>query len=206
MDNPVEKYFTSLSHDKKDKLRSLEAIYSGWNSRINLVSRKDMDNFVLHHVIHSLSISNIIKFRPGTRILDAGTGGGLPGIPLAIVFPDVSFTLVDSIRKKVNVVEDIRETLDLQNVKALWSRIEDIKDKFDFVISRAAAPFPDLVKWTRKLICGPSMNKLPNGLIALKGGNLEEELINFPQCQVFNIRYFLDEEYFGGKKIVYMEV
>lgn len=206
MDNPVEKYFTSLSNDKKDKLSSLESIYSDWNSRINLVSRKDMDDFVLHHVIHSLSISRIIKFRPGTRILDAGTGGGFPGIPLAVVFPDTSFTLVDSIRKKVNAVEDIRQKLDLQNVKTMWSRIEDIKDSFDFILSRAVAPFPDLLKWTRKLIKRQSNNKLPNGIIALKGGTLEEELINYPQCQVFNIRDFFNEEYFREKKIIYMEV
>lgn len=206
MDNPVEKYFTSLSNDKKDKLSSLESIYSDWNSRINLVSRKDMDDFVLHHVIHSLSISRIIKFRPGTRILDAGTGGGFPGIPLAVVFPDTSFTLVDSIRKKVNAVEDIRQKLDLQNVKTMWSRIEDIKDSFDFILSRAVAPFPDLLKWTRKLIKRQSNNKLPNGIIALKGGTLEEELINYPQCQVFNIRDFFNEEYFREKRIIYMEV
>jgi len=206
VDNPVEKYFTSLSNDKKDKLSSLESIYSDWNSRINLVSRKDMDDFVLHHVIHSLSISRIIKFRPGTRILDAGTGGGFPGIPLAVVFPDTSFTLVDSIRKKVNAVEDIRQKLDLQNVKTMWSRIEDIKDSFDFILSRAVAPFPDLLKWTRKLIKRQSNNKLPNGIIALKGGTLEEELINYPQCQVFNIRDFFNEEYFREKKIIYMEV
>jgi len=206
VDNPVEKYFTSLSNDKKDKLSSLESIYSDWNSRINLVSRKDMDDFVLHHVIHSLSISRIIKFRPGTRILDAGTGGGFPGIPLAVVFPDTSFTLVDSIRKKVNAVEDIRQKLDLQNVKTMWSRIEDIKDSFDFILSRAVAPFPDLLKWTRKLIKRQSNNKLPNGIIALKGGTLEEELINYPQCQVFNIRDFFNEEYFREKRIIYMEV
>ncbi|MDT8401834.1 MAG: 16S rRNA (guanine(527)-N(7))-methyltransferase RsmG [Bacteroidales bacterium] len=206
MNTSIEKYFASLYPAGKDRLYRLEAIYADWNTKINLVSRRDIDRFLLHHVIHSLSISRIIEFMPGTKILDAGTGGGLPGIPLAIIFPEASFTLVDSVRKKINAVEDIRARLKLQNVEALWSRIEDIKDKFDFVISRAVAPFPDLAGWSGKLIHRQSFNSLPNGIIALKGGDLSGELGNHPACRIYNICDFFDEEYFREKKIVYMPV
>ncbi|MEA1887548.1 MAG: 16S rRNA (guanine(527)-N(7))-methyltransferase RsmG [Bacteroidota bacterium] len=204
MDNHVSKYLSDLPKSTKDKLNCLEKLYAEWNKKINLVSRKDMDNFILHHVIHSLSIVKIISFSKGTRILDAGTGGGLPGIPLAIVFPGCYFTLADSVRKKIHAANDIIEKLDLNNVEAVWSRIENIKEKYDFVVARAVAPLPDLVKWTESLIHKRSINELPNGLISLKGGELSEELKNYPECRIYRLNEFYEEEYFREKKIVYM--
>jgi 16S rRNA (guanine527-N7)-methyltransferase len=206
VDNPVNKYFNSLPDTTKEKLHQLEALYSLWNDRINLVSRKDMDSFALHHVVHSLSILKIIRFEPGTRILDAGTGGGFPGIPLAIAFPECSFTLVDSIRKKITAVSNVRDTLVLNNVETVWARIENTKEKYHFVITRAVAPFPKIIKWTAGLIKKTSINKLPNGILALKGGSLTEELKNYPECRIYNLGDFFDEEYFEEKKIVYMAV
>lgn len=206
MDNPITKYFNTLPGTKKDKLNRLETLYAYWNNKINLVSRKDMDYFVLHHVIHSLSIVRMIRFSPGTRILDAGTGGGFPGIPLAVVFPECLFTLVDSVRKKVTAVNDISESLNLNNVEAVWTRIENIKDKYDFVVTRAVAPFPNLVKWTGNLIRKQSFNNLANGIITLKGGDLGDELKNYPECRIYELKDFFDEEYFREKKIVYLPV
>jgi len=206
VDNPINKYFNTLPEAKKVMLYQLEKLYSYWNEKCNLVSRRDMKFFVLHHVIHSLSITKVIRFVPGTRILDAGTGGGFPGIPLAAVCPECSFTLADSTRKKITAVSDIIEKLGINNAKAVWTRVENINEKFDFIVSRAVAPFPVLVKWTVKRINESSGNKLPNGLIVLKGGNLSEELKNYPQCRIYNLREFFDEEYFAEKKIVYMAV
>lgn len=204
MDKLVSKYFSSLSISQNEKLNRLKEVYSSWNSKINLVSRKDMDNFILHHVIHSLSISMITGFKPGTRILDAGTGGGLPGIPLAIAFPEVSFTLVDSIRKKINAVHDMAQTLELENVNTIWSRIEEVNGTFDFVISRAVAPMPKLVEWAAEKLDNHSINILDNGIIALKGGRLSDELKDYPECKIYLLSDFFDEEYFSEKKIVYL--
>lgn len=204
MDNYLSKYFHDLPVTSIDKLNCLKKLYAEWNKKINLVSRKDMDNFFLHHVLHSLSIVKIISFNRGTRILDAGTGGGLPGIPLAIVFPDCYFTLADSVRKKITAVNDIISKLDLNNAEAIWSRIENIKEKYDFAVARAVAPLPDLVKWTESLIRKKSLNELPNGLISLKGGELSGELKNYPKCRIYKLNDFFKEEYFREKKIVYI--
>ena len=206
MKDPVSKYFNSLPQAQKDKLYRLEQLYKSWNNKINLVSRKDIDNFVLHHVIHALRISLITGFSPGTKILDAGTGGGFPGVPLAVIFPGLSFTLADSVGKKINALEDIREKTALHNVEAVWTRVEDINDRYDFVVSRAVAPFPELVKWTGSKILRKSRNSLPNGIIALKGGDLSKELAGFSNYKIWELKDYFEEEYFKEKKIVYMPI
>ncbi len=185
-------------------LESLNRLYSDWNTRLNLISRKDMDNFTLHHIIHSLAISRFISFKAGTNVLDAGTGGGFPGIPLAIVFPECNFILADSVRKKINAVDDIKNRLGLVNVSTAWNRIEDMPGEVDFVVSRAVAPFEALFKWTSGKISRQSFNNMPNGLIILKGGDLKDELIKFPRCIILNLNEYFEEEYFSEKKIVYM--
>lgn len=206
MNDPVLKYFGELPPSQKDKLKHLEVLYKEWNARVNLVSRKDMDNFVLHHIIHSLSIYKLTSFMPGTMILDAGTGGGLPGIPMSIVFPGCSFTLADSVKKKINIVNEIKQELKLDNIEARWTRVEDMQESFDFVISRAVTAFPLLVKWTRRMVRQPSVNELPNGIIALKGGDLSDELAGFKKYRVWRLEDYFDEEYFSEKKIVYLPV
>ena len=206
MSDLISKYFSSLPAEHLHKLDKLEELYAYWNRRINLISRKDMDSFVLHHVIHSLSVGQIIRFKKNTVILDAGTGGGFPGIPLAIVFPECKFVLVDSIKKKIQVVENIADSLGLKNISTKWSRVEHLNIHVDFVVSRAVAPFPDLYKWTSVLIHNKSFNDLPNGIIALKGGDLSEELKDFPSSRIYNLRDYFEEKYFGEKKIVYLEL
>lgn len=201
-----EKYFPSLSGDQKSKLEQIQSIYQEWNEKINLISRKEIHLLVERHVLHSLAIAKFISFNEGTKILDAGTGGGFPGIPLAIVFPLCHFHLVDSIGKKIMVVKDVIERLDLKNVTAEKIRVEDVKDKFDFIVSRAVAPFPELVNWTKGKISKKNINALPNGFIFLKGGDLREELRKFPQAQVFKLRDFFVEDFFESKKLVYMPV
>ncbi|MFO7754371.1 MAG: 16S rRNA (guanine(527)-N(7))-methyltransferase RsmG [Bacteroidales bacterium] len=206
MNDPVSKYFSTLPPSQQDKLKRLEVLYKEWNTRVNLVSRKDIDNFVLHHIIHSLSVYRLIRFNPGTRILDAGTGGGLPGIPLAIVFPECSFTLADSVRKKINIVKEIKQELRIDNIEARWTRLEDMQESYDFVISRAVTAFPELLRWTGKLVRRTSFNELPNGIIALKGGDLSGELAGFKNHRIWKLEDYFDEEYFREKKIVYLPV
>jgi 16S rRNA (guanine527-N7)-methyltransferase len=201
----IFRYFPALSDIQKDRLSHLKEIYDRWNSMINVISRKDMDNFHVHHVLHSLSIAKIITFRPGTRILDAGTGGGFPGIPLAILFPDSEFTLLDSIEKKIKVVSTVAEELGLENVVPVRKRLEEEKDKFDFVVSRAVTAFPGFVSLCSKNIRKRTTNSLENGIIYLKGGDLNEELSLFRErIKVWQIGEFFSESFFETKVIVYL--
>jgi 16S rRNA (guanine527-N7)-methyltransferase len=201
----VFRYFPLLSDNQKDKLSKLKLVYDRWNSMINVISRKDMDNFYLHHVLHSLSIGKIIAFLPGTRILDVGTGGGFPGIPLAILFPDSEFTLLDSIEKKIKVVSAVAEELEIKNVIPVRRRVEDEKNKYHFVVSRAVTEFRAFVSMTSKNIDSAGTNNLRNGIIYLKGGDLTEELSPFKnRVTVMNISSFFDDPFFETKKIVYL--
>jgi 16S rRNA (guanine527-N7)-methyltransferase len=198
-------YFPLLSANQKDKLSQLKQIYDRWNSMINVISRKDMDNFQVHHVLHSLAIGKIISFLPGTRILDVGTGGGFPGIPLAILFPECEFTLLDSIEKKIKVVSAVAEELELDNVIPVRKRAEDEKTKYHFVVSRAVTEFQGFVKLTEKNIEKTGKNSLRNGIIYLKGGELAEELAPFKsRVTIWNISDFFMEPFFETKKIVYL--
>lgn len=197
----LEKYF-KLSEEQKKRFELLETAFKEWNEKINLVSRKDMENFMEHHVLHSLSIARFIQFKKDAYVMDLGTGGGLPGLPLAILFPETNFLLVDSINKKLNAINDICLQLNLNNVKTLHSRAEDIKDKFDFVVTRAVAPMPDLIRWTRNKFKQVSVHSMPNGIIALKGGNLNDELKGL-KVEKTPLKNYYKESFFEEKYIVY---
>ena len=207
MSECIFKYFPLLSHDQREKLSELKEIYDRWNSMINVISRKDMNNFYVHHVLHSLSIAKVIDFVPGTTILDVGTGGGFPGIPLAILFPDSEFTLLDSIEKKIKVVRAVSDELGLKNVIPVRKRIEDEPGKFQFIVSRAVTSFPDFVKLTAKNLSRNGTNKLENGIFYLKGGDLTDELSQFRNStKVWLIKDIFNESFFETKVIVYLPV
>jgi 16S rRNA (guanine527-N7)-methyltransferase len=201
----VLRYFPDLSAIQKEKLLALRDIYTTWNGRINVISRRDMDNFMVHHLLHSLSIAKIISFTPGTAIMDVGTGGGFPGIPLAILFPESEFTLLDSIEKKIRVVTAVAEELRLENVIPVRKRVEEEKNKFHFVISRAVTDFRAFARLTLKNIAGESFNTLGNGIIYLKGGGIEPEAAAFGRrLAVWEISDFFAEPFFETKKILYL--
>ncbi len=201
----ILKYFPHLTPRQTEQFAALDGLYRDWNAKINVISRKDIDNLYLHHVLHSLAIARAISFKPGTRILDFGTGGGFPGIPLAILFPECSFRLIDGTGKKIKVATEVAQAIGLQNVEALHRRGEEEKDRFDFVVSRAVMPLPDLVKIVRKNILRQSHNALPNGLIVLKGGNLTDELKPFGKLvEVTPITTLFQEEWFDDKQVVYL--
>jgi 16S rRNA (guanine527-N7)-methyltransferase len=203
----IQKYFTGLSETQTSRFAQLEPLYEEWNERINVISRKDIGSLYEKHVLHSLAIAKVIRFTPGTRILDVGTGGGFPGIPLAILFPEVKFHLVDSIGKKIKVVKAVAEALQLDNVVADQVRAEELKEKYDFVVSRAVTSLPEFLKWIRKNISAIPKNALPNGVLYLKGGDLTDELKPFgKRTVVYNLSDFFIEEFFETKKLVYLSL
>jgi 16S rRNA (guanine527-N7)-methyltransferase len=203
----ISKYFPDLTTEQRDKFRQLEGLYLEWNSKINVISRKDMEHFYERHVLHSLGIAKVIQFTPGAYVLDVGTGGGFPGIPLAIVFPETNFLLVDSIGKKIKVVEEVAHTAGITNVEAIKARAEEVKGKFDFVVSRAVTTLPDFIKWIENKIKKESRNTMKNGILYLKGGDLEAELAPVQnKCQVFNLSDYFEEEFFETKKVVHVSI
>lgn len=200
----ISDYFT-LTETQAQQFAALEVLYPEWNSKINLISRKDIENLVEHHLLHSLGIAKFIQFQPGTSILDVGTGGGFPGIPLAIMYPECQFTLIDSIGKKIRVAEDIAKQIGLTNVECIQERAEEEKRQFDFIVSRAVMPLPDLVKLVRKNIHHKQKNAMPNGLIVLKGGNLQSEIHPFRNIvEVTNLQSYFASEWFESKQLIYL--
>ena len=201
------KYFPDLTEEQRKQFAALYELYIDWNSKINVISRKDIENLYEHHVLHSLGIARVIRFRPGSKVMDLGTGGGFPGIPLAILFPDTKFHLVDSIGKKVRVATEVANAIGLKNVTFRHARAEEEKQTFDFVVSRAVMPLTELVKIVRKNISKEQKNAYPNGLICLKGGELEHETMPLKnQTLIYNLQDYFKEEYFVTKKVVYVTI
>lgn len=200
----ILKYFPDLTEDQIDKFSKLKALYQDWNLKINVVSRKDIDELYLRHVLHSLAIAKIIQFKDGAKLMDVGTGGGFPGIPLAILFPECQFHLVDSINKKLNVVREVVAGCDLQNVKVTHTRVEEIKETYDFIISRAVAAMPTFVHWVKGRIAKDNNHELRNGILYLKGGDLTEELKDYRTTTIYNIPDFFEEAFFETKKVVHL--
>lgn len=203
--NIVYKYFTQLTDAQQKQIDQLDELYRDWNAKINVISRKDIDSLYLHHVLHSMALSKILRFKPGTRILDFGTGGGFPGIPLAILFPECRFRLIDGTGKKIKVAQAVADAIGLKNVEAIHRRGEEEKDKFDFIVSRAVMPLPDLVKIVRKNIAREQHNALANGLLVLKGGDLKEEIRPFKNIvELTPLSDYFEEEWFQEKYAIYL--
>jgi 16S rRNA (guanine527-N7)-methyltransferase len=197
-------YFPNLSDVQKQQFQKLGQLYPEWNAKINVISRKDIDELYTKHVLHSLAIAKVQSFEPGTYVLDVGTGGGFPGIPLAILFPETRFYLIDIIAKKIKVVQAVAEALELKNVKAEQMRAENVKGDFDFIVSRAVTNMPDFVSWIKTKIKKQNKHELKNGILYLKGGDLTEELEDFPSAKEFNIAEFFSDEFFETKKVVHV--
>lgn len=203
----IFRYFPELTERQREQFTQLAELYCDWNAKINVISRKDIDNLYPHHVLHSLGIAKIIHFRPGTRVMDIGTGGGFPGIPLAILFPECTFKLIDSIGKKVKVAAAVAEAIGLENVTTAHENVMEEKGKFEFIVSRAVMNASDLVKLVRKNVGGTQRNALPNGLICLKGGDVTAEMAPFAKTgEVWELRNYFDEEYFETKKVTYIQL
>ncbi len=200
----IIKYFPNLTEIQLQQFQKLEALYHDWNAKINVISRKDIDELYVKHVLHSLAIAKIQKFEPGTYVLDVGTGGGFPGIPLAILFPETRFYLIDVILKKINVVKSVAEGLELKNVKAEQMRAENVKGDFDFIVSRAVTNMPDFVSWIKDKIKKQNKHLLPNGILYLKGGDLTQELADFPKATEYNIADYFNDDFFETKKVVHL--
>ena len=199
----IKNYFPDLTKQQIEQFRKLEDLYKEWNEKINVISRKDMDSLYEKHILHSLGIAKVMEFIPQTKVLDIGTGGGFPGIPLAILFPEVHFTLVDSIGKKITVVKEVSAGVDLKNVTAIHARAEDIKDKFHFVVSRAVTQMPVFLRWLRGKFEKEQFNKKHNGVLYLKGGDLTEELSGM-KTEIFDLQKYFEGEFFETKKVVYL--
>lgn len=201
----IKKYFPDLYPLQIKQFAALSALYREWNAKINVISRKDIDQLYERHILHSLGIAKIASFRAGTKIMDVGTGGGFPGIPLAVLFPETEFLLVDSIAKKIKVVEEVAAGINLKNVKALQGRGEEVREKFDFIVSRAVTAFPNFVSLVGSRVSPIQQNELPNGILYLKGGDFEEELVSFKsRVKVYELSAFFNEEFFETKKVIHL--
>ena len=203
----LEKYFPDLSEEQREKFSKLKDLYTFWNDQINVISRKDMESLYEHHVLHSLAIAKVINFTPGTKIMDVGTGGGFPGIPLAILYPETNFYLIDSIGKKIKVVNEVAAALKLSNVKAEQIRVQQVKDKFDFIVSRAVTAFPKFVNMVRKNSKTKDQNSLPNGILYLKGGDFQDEISGYgSRISLYECSDYFTEEFFETKKVVHLDL
>ncbi|MCD4725416.1 MAG: 16S rRNA (guanine(527)-N(7))-methyltransferase RsmG [Bacteroidales bacterium] len=201
----IQKYFPDLSAEQQQQFALLPDLYADWNARINIISRKDIDKLEERHILHSLAIAKVIQFKPGTKILDVGTGGGFPGLPLAIMFPETKFLLIDSIGKKIKVVKEIVLATGLKNVKAIQIRAEDVKGKSDFIVSRAVARMPEFISWVKNKVSSHNNNTLDNGILYLKGGALEEELQSMRRpYAVYELQEYFSENFYETKKLVYI--
>jgi 16S rRNA (guanine527-N7)-methyltransferase len=200
----ILKYFPELSDLQKEQFSKLFGLYVEWNAQINVISRKDIDELYVRHVLHSLGIAKVLPFKDGTKIMDVGTGGGFPGIPLAILYPECHFHLVDSINKKLKVVEAVAESLGLTNVKTSHKRAEEVNETFDFIVSRAVTAMPSFVGWVKNKVIKKSKHELKNGILYLKGGDLSEELMGFPKAKVYDLTDYFTEEFFETKKLVHV--
>jgi 16S rRNA (guanine527-N7)-methyltransferase len=200
----ILKYFPNLTEVQKEQFQQLDFLYHDWNEKINVISRKDIDALYTKHVLHSLGIAKVLSFEPGTYVLDVGTGGGFPGIPLAILFPETRFYLIDVIAKKIKVVQAVAEALGLKNVKAEQIRAENVKGDFDFIVSRAVTNMPDFVSWVKTKIKKQHKHELKNGILYLKGGDLTEELKDFPKSTLYDLADFFEDEFFETKKVVHL--
>ena len=200
----IQKYFTGLTETQVAQFAKLQELYQDWNLKINVVSRKDIDELYLRHVLHSIGIAKVMQFKPEAKVMDVGTGGGFPGIPLAILFPETQFHLVDSIGKKIKVVNEVSQGLELQNVQTTHGRVEEVKDTYDFIVSRAVAQMETFVGWTKGKIAKKQQHDLKNGILYLKGGDLSEELAKYTSATIYDLRNYFEDPFFETKKVVHL--